>query len=362
MSNILITAPSLDESLNVSGISSLTRTIINKNSKDHTYFHFILGKKDSEKKGFKWLIRQIVLVPRFMLFISKNKIDFIHMNSDLTPQSIVRDFSLATTARFLLSKKVLLHLNGGRFLMKPPKRFSFFFWMIKGILKTASSRIILSRVEYEIIQKHYNVDCHIMPNAIELVTGTLPKDFSGKLSFLFMGRIVKSKGIFLIAECLGQLGPYFREFDFKIYGTGPDLEEFLFKLSEIEELDYTYCGVAKDEQKTQAFNAAHIFLLPSLYGEGLPLAMLESMNYGCVPLVSNDASIGAAVRDGVNGYMVDKGSLVHLKEQFIEILNDRAKLIDLSNQAKKTIETSYNSESFVKLLNNAYKNLDTWKK
>lgn len=357
MSNILITAPSLDESMNISGISSLTKTIITRNSATHAYYHFRLGKKDSEKKGLKWMLTQLSIVPRYFGFVRRHKIDIIHLNTDLTAMSIIRDTPLAITGKYILGKKILLHLHGGHFLMQPPSRSSIFYWMIKALLKSATQRVVLSELERRQVERTYNTPCHIMPNAVEINSASSVKDFSGKLSFLFMGRIVKAKGIFLITECLAAMGKRLQDFEFKVYGSGPDLEEFLSRLSAIEGLNYTYCGIAKGQQKVQAFAESHIFLLPSLYGEGLPIAMLESMNHGCVPLVSDDASISTVVRDSQNGFVVKKGSLSQLGEKIDHLLSNRDKLYTLSKNAKQTICTSYNLDHYLGSLNKLYKTI-----
>ena len=47
---VIITAPSLDPTQNVSGVSSVVNFIIG-NNKGHRYIHFELGKKDNERGG-----------------------------------------------------------------------------------------------------------------------------------------------------------------------------------------------------------------------------------------------------------------------------------------------------------------------
>lgn len=357
MCNILITAPSLDETVNISGISSLTRTIISENSEQHTYFHFRLGKKDSESKDLRWLKNQIILTPRFVLFTIRNKIDFIHFNTDLTPFSILRDFPLTLISGYLLRKKVLLHLHGGYMLMNPPSRRSLYYWMIRGMLKSAVTRIVLSEVEQAKIRGHYGIGCSQMPNAVQLTNTNSEKNFTGKLIMIFMGRMVKAKGIFLIAECMSLLDTYKDRFELQIYGNGPDLQEFLLRLSTVRGLNYSYRGVVRGDEKEQALHNAHIFLLPSLFGEGLPIAMLESMNQGCVPVVSDDASIGTVVSDGINGYLVNKNNIAQLKEKLVRALTNRPELAELSKKAKETIHANYNLEHYISSLNKLYKTI-----
>lgn len=359
MPNILITAPSLNEHLNISGISSLTKTIINNNSIRQNYFHFIIGKKDTEGKGLKWAATQLSLIPRFIAYVRKHNIDLVHLNTDLTPFSIIRDYMVMMTARNVLRKEVVLHIHGGYMLMSAPPKKSIFYILIKRMLQRSARSIVLSEIEQRKVFSHYHISPSIMPNAVEVIGNQKKKDFTGKLTLLFMGRIVKAKGIFLITECLKELTEYFDAMELKVYGTGPELPAFLSEIEKIKGLNFEYGGVAKGAGKHQALKEAHIFLLPSLYGEGLPIAMLESMNYGCVPLVSDDASIGTVVKDGHNGCLINRGNHYQLKQKLVHLLSNRKDLDLLSNNARETINRSYNLENYIEKLNLLYQKPQT---
>ena len=58
---IIITSPSLDPTTNVSGLSAVTRFII-ENNIHHNYVHFELGRKDAEKGG---IYRVNAVIQRF---------------------------------------------------------------------------------------------------------------------------------------------------------------------------------------------------------------------------------------------------------------------------------------------------------
>jgi len=357
MFNILITAPSLNENVNISGISTITRTIISNNSAQHRYFHFRVGKKDGDRKNIRWLFNQIALMPRFFLFIIKNKIDFIHFNTDLTRLSILRDFPMVIAGSILVQDRILLHIHGGHYLMNPPPRNTLFFYLINTMLKRAANNIVLSDIEEHEIRKNFQRNSKVMPNAVDVdsITHTSHKDFSGKLQLFFMGRMVRSKGIFLIAEALKGLGEYFDAFDLQLYGSGPDLEEFVRQLSQIEGLNFFYNGIVKGAEKSRVIENSHIFILPSLYGEGLPIAMLESMAFGCVPVVSDDASIGTVVKHDVSGYICIKGSSSALSTNLIRVFKQREKLQELSKNAQQAITESCNLQNYIADLNKLYK-------
>ncbi len=94
---IVITAPSLDEHRNVSGISTIVRQIIAHSG--HKYAHFKAGRADGEKAGAGWMLKQAALPVRFFARILKEKADVIHINTALTDLSIWRDAALTRAAK-----------------------------------------------------------------------------------------------------------------------------------------------------------------------------------------------------------------------------------------------------------------------
>ena len=139
-----------------------------------------------------------------------------------------------------------------------------------------------------------------------------------------------------------------------MYGTGPELNSVLEGLSKINGLNFTYHGIVGGAQKWDALKNAHVFLLPSLFGEGLPMALLEAMNFKCVPIVTNDASMAEVVQNGSNGIVVAKGSVEELATAITNILEDRESMEPISMKAHDTIMKKYGMERYVIDLYNIY--------
>lgn len=353
--NILITAPSLNESENVSGISTIVRSIINANRSSDRFIHFRIGNQDGMRKGLKWAADQLTLLPRMARFIHRNKIDAIHLNTDFTKSSLLRDFVIFSFLKSIMHKPVLLHIHGGYMLMKPPAKGSVYRFILNSMLKRSDKNVVLSGVEHKQLQEAYGVQSEVLPNAVEVTRAMPPtKNFSQQIRFIFLGRIVKPKGIYLIAEAMKQLAPYHDRFSLTIYGSGPELPGLLEQLKGIDTLKFDYMGIAKGEAKWKALEDANVFLLPSLYGEGLPIAMLEAMQAGCVPVVSDDASITTVVKNGVNGFVVRKGYREDLVTTLTNILNERKELDGMSLAAKATIIENYGISKYMGSLASYY--------
>ncbi|MCE7005493.1 glycosyltransferase family 4 protein [Kibdelosporangium philippinense] len=91
------------------------------------------------------------------------------------------------------------------------------------------------------------------------------------------------------------------------------------------------------EERDSLLSSAHVFVLPSR-DEGLPMAMLESMGHGLVPVVTPVGSIGEVVKDGENGLLVKPGDIGGLTRALQSLLDDPGLRARLSKAARSTVE------------------------
>jgi glycosyltransferase involved in cell wall biosynthesis len=125
-------------------------------------------------------------------------------------------------------------------------------------------------------------------------------------------------------------------------------------MENIPGIDFQYKGLVWGEKKWHALQDADIFLLPSRYGEGLPMALLEAMALGKVVIVTDDASISKVVQHGFNGLMVPKKDGAALATEIARILANPAEQKALGYQARQTIEREYSSDYYIKELQSIY--------
>lgn len=145
-----------------------------------------------------------------------------------------------------------------------------------------------------------------------------------------------------------------QNFTFTLYGAGP-LESYMVdNLNRILGNRFVFKGVAGGRDKWAALVKSDIFLLPSRYGEGLPMAMLEAMAVGNVVLVTDDASITYAVENNINGLIVEKYNPADIAEKLHMLLNNPDLLHKLSENAIKTVDQKFNLKHYIEQLESIY--------
>jgi glycosyltransferase involved in cell wall biosynthesis len=350
----IITSPSLELNYNVSGISAVTSFII-ANNLSYEYIHFELGKKDDQKRGAIWffdIIKSFLSWCRIM-FLNKNIV--VHVNFALETRAIVRDTPFILVSR-MFHRKTIIHLHGGKYLLQDaPKWLN---WLITLVLNSDEPKIVLSSYEKEIIMKRFkNSNIFVLPNCIDLDDAKSFKhiysDFN-PLKLLFMGRIVKSKGIEYIYNACNLLKENKIKFKLYVAGKGADQIEYNSKFSSLLKDDYIFKGVVSGSDKNSLIKSCDVFLLPSIFGEGLPMALLESMSFGLVPITTNDGSIGILVKNGENGFIVNKYSSDEIARAICMLDNDRNLVKNMGENSKMHILNNYDKSKFISQLNAIY--------
>jgi glycosyltransferase involved in cell wall biosynthesis len=350
--NILITAPSLDAAKNVSGISSVVRLIMEQNDQC-LYFHYLLGRSDKKVTIFCWLlllIKQLILFP---FALKKNKIDLVHQNFPFDPKGILREFVINSWC-WLLQIPVALHIHGGVFLMNKTGN-RFYRFLSRCIFKNSKVVIVLSELEKEALSQNYQYSsATVLANCVDVAqfSETENKVQNEIPVFLFIGRLHESKGLEDIVSAFKLLKEE-ADFEFVLCGDGP-LKDFLVsKCNFLLKNQFKYLGVVSGQDKIDAIRSADYFLLPSMF-EGLPIALLETMAAGLVPIVTDEGSMKYVVEDGKNGVLVEKRNPQDLYLKIKNVLSTPGLYDVLSKNAKELMAEKYDIHNYIHQLNGIY--------
>jgi glycosyltransferase involved in cell wall biosynthesis len=219
---VLISAPSLDPTVNVSGISSLVLDLAQALRGKVAYEFIQLGAPTAGG----WLRRRVAslaCIARAIGRLSVSRTSLFHSNTSFDAVSICRDFLLILIAK-LTGKRVLLHVHGGHYLHEQAS--GLIGNVLGGLLGMADGIVFLSRTELESFQTRYTASAQKMRalynsvdvDGIESIQAGTQK---GPLKVTFVGRFVDTKGLDLVLEAAR--APYPNAVHFYIHGDGPGM-------------------------------------------------------------------------------------------------------------------------------------------
>jgi glycosyltransferase involved in cell wall biosynthesis len=350
---VIITAPSTNVKHNVSGISAHTRLLIQANSLVD-YRHFIVGKRDHQIRDARLFFHQFFFIFSFFNFLILNRdCKIVHINIPLERFSLIKNFILTLVAKGFL-KRVIIHLRGG--VYSNSAKIPFFLLIILRLTSKLADHIItLGNNEKVMLIKQINTTSKkvtSLPN-MTFFPLNLPEKSDKEFNIIFLGRIDKDKGLDVLFNTLLLLKS---EIDFKFFvaGTGPDADDFLSKCKNDLLYNFEYLGVLDNEAKSQILAKCHLFILPSLY-EGLPNALLESMAFGLVPLVTAVGSIPELIQNDINGIFIDGKSPIEISKIIMKLKYNKRIFERISLNARNTIFENYNIDNYILKINQIYK-------
>ncbi|MBU1036980.1 glycosyltransferase [Patescibacteria group bacterium] len=165
-----------------------------------------------------------------------------------------------------------------------------------------------------------------------------PQNLNKKYDLLFVGRLVKNKGIDLLIKVLLKLKKDLPNFKMAIIGEGHLKKDLEFKINQsiIKENVELLGWLPDNEALATAYNQAKILLVTS-YNEGGPRVGLEAMACG-TPVISTKVGVNVdLIKNGENGYLVNWSANDFVNKIKI-ILNDQKISQKISQQGIKVVQ------------------------
>jgi glycosyltransferase involved in cell wall biosynthesis len=165
--------------------------------------------------------------------------------------------------------------------------------------------------------------------------------------FVFAGRLEENKGIHLLLD-RWRLLP--EDCELHIYGDGT-LKEKVAKAA-AEQGNVSFFGFRPQADVFEDLKSAVGLIFPSLWYEGFPMVVAESMAMGCPVLATNLGNHGDIVRQSQGGVLFEPDS----EESFMDAVNQMISENErLSENAGSYYETVLNKDSNYKALEEIYR-------
>lgn len=177
---------------------------------------------------------------------------------------------------------------------------------VRGELEAAVESLLGSSAREAVSSK-----TRVIPTMVEGGEGS-PR-FDG--SVLFVGRLVKVKGVELLIEAMREL----KGTKLMVVGDGPERKPLERAAAG---LDVTFEGMLPQEEVRRRFKEAAVLVQPS-HAEGMPNTVLEAMAHGLPVVATAVAGVPEIVKDGETGYLIGRRDPGLLAGRLREILSDR---------------------------------------
>jgi glycosyltransferase involved in cell wall biosynthesis len=142
------------------------------------------------------------------------------------------------------------------------------------------------------------------------------------MTLLFLSRIEKTKGVFELIEAYARLCRRYPGLRLVMAGEGPARPGLQQRAAQLGLDGVSFPGYIRNAAKAQALVDADLFVLPTYYGEGCPVALLEAMGAG-LPCVTNAVGgIPDVFNDGTNGVLLNEVTVDSIADALEELLSD----------------------------------------
>ena len=215
--------------------------------------------------------------------------------------------------------------------------------------------IAVSKSLAELAKEKYGKEAVVITNGADVhhtkKTDALSKwGIKDKKYVLSQGRLIKHKGIHYLVEAFKKLEDTAKtpnNFKLVIVGDGFHTDDYVKYLHTIAQGrdNIIFTGAQVGPVMQQLFSHAYMFVQPS-ESEGMSLSLLEAMDHGLAPLVSDIKENIEVI--GEDGFTFTSKSVIALRDRLAYLLNRPEEVEKIGARAKKRIQKEYSWDSIVK--------------
>ena len=261
----------------------------------------------------------------------------------------------------LFGKKIVVTVHGLDHQRQKWGKLASAYIMLgeRAAARHAHSIIVLSKGVQTYFREKYGRETVLIPNGIDPAeirpAGEITKQFglSSREYILFLGRLVPEKGIHYLLEAYWNLST---DKKLVIVGGTSDTDDYVRHLYEMagNNPSIIFTGFQQGAVLEELYSNAYLYVLPSDL-EGMPLTLLEAMNYGCC-CVTSDIGECADVMNGC-GVTFPRGNAKALQKALQDLCDHPEKAETLRIAAKKTVSSKYTWKEITTQTDELYRSL-----
>lgn len=343
------------------GPAVATQIILNSSFKEKYNLLFLNTKinyniKQFGKINFIKPFRNLLLYFKMLFLLLSNFPNIVLIPISQTTLGFVKD-SIYILIAYLFGRKTVLHLRGSGFLNWYRSSSFFTKAYTRFVLKKCKGIIVLGEsLKYLFIDFFPNEKIFAVSNGgnFDFLKKT---NNSSEIHLLYFANFLPSKGfrnVLLAMDFLKKKGIHnlilnaIGAWDNKKY----EMECKL--IAEQNKLPVIFHSPQFGEKKWESFANADIFIFTPNEPEGHPWVIVEAMAAGLPIISTNQGIIAEAVKDNLNGFIVNTKSPNEIADRIEKLLNDEPLRKEMGKKSRERYLQYYTEEKMVEALSNVF--------
>ncbi len=283
--------------------------------------------------------------------INKENVDIVHTHT-------VRSNLVGRLAALFAHRKCVTHLHSPIAKDFADFRRGKFNEVVDSLTRPLVVRYIAvsHSLRQEMIQRGMSADKIVtIHNALDIdssnspvncnINGSIREEYGIPKSAFVMVLVAllrPRKGVEVIISAMKSIMKHFPDVYLLIVGNDdisedPYYGEKLRTLAQDLHVEQNIVFTGLREDVPAVLNQCNLLVLPSLFGEGLPMVILEAMALGVPVVASNIDGIPEVIEDGVDGFLFSPGDVNQLSATIVQILKKPVLLTDIKEKARQKI-------------------------
>ncbi|MBW2981178.1 glycosyltransferase family 4 protein [Candidatus Woesearchaeota archaeon] len=206
----------------------------------------------------------------------------------------------------------------------------------------------LTRYLGKIYDRQRRKRAHCVPNFKIISKKKLRKRYE---YLVYVGRLTREKGVDWLINSFRQVVEKSASAKLVIVGGGVErkrLEALTKKLGLQHNIEFR--GRLNYNELVKVYEKALAVVMPSIWMENNPMVLFEASSYAIPVIGSNIGGIPDMVKDGYNGYLVERFNSNQLAEKILTLIKNKNLAAKLGEIGKRLVEKEFSPQKHIKRL------------
>lgn len=226
----------------------------------------------------------------------------------------------------------------------------------KYMFKKLDKYVVLTQHDKRLIRERFNENVVVINNPKSIISDEI-SNLENK-QFLAVGRFSEEKNFSLLIDMFNEYHKINNEWELTIVGEGPLKKEYIKKIKQYNLQDFIHIKNFTNKI-SKYYLESSIYLMSSFY-EGWGMVIGEAIEFG-LPIISfNISSAPEMIKDGYNGYIVNKNNLNKYVDSMVKLSSDE-ELVKEFGKNSRTFSSNFDNARVIKKWLDVFESLDTAK-